>query len=411
MNGSSTATPIDGITGQLCPEGSYCLQGTPVPSPCPLGTWTNSTGLRLADECTPCLPGYYCADTGLSTPSGPCAARYYCSGNASTATPNDGGVTGAPCTVGHYCPEGTPDPIPCPHGTYMNETHADACWTCTAGYYCVAGLIPQLCPPGYYCPAGTGIVWESCPRGTFSTQTGLANATQCTPCLGGYYCGETNATTITGECTAGYYCTEGSDTPTPDVNYQGTAGPCPTGHYCAVRTTTPTPCPVGYFSNQTHNQNESDCSKCSYGQYCGSTGLSSPTADCWAGFYCLEGAQSPNNPTLDDTGGPCPVGHYCPNGTSYPLGCNAGTYSASTGAAECTPCPAGYYCLENSTSYASSPCSMGHYCPLGTGNPTQYPCDKGYFNNYTGRSISEKYFLDNTYIRILLRVYDSMDYI
>lgn len=37
MNGSSTSSPNDGVTGQLCPAGSYCIQGTPVPTACPLG--------------------------------------------------------------------------------------------------------------------------------------------------------------------------------------------------------------------------------------------------------------------------------------------------------------------------------------------------------------------------------------
>ena len=67
----------------------------------------------------------------LST--GPCDPQYYCSGNATTPTPMDGGLTGDPCTVGHYCPGATPSPVPCAHGTYMDTTHADACWTCTPG--------------------------------------------------------------------------------------------------------------------------------------------------------------------------------------------------------------------------------------------------------------------------------------
>jgi len=56
---------------------------------------------------------------------------------------------------------------------------------------------------------GTGEVWESCPLGTFSTNTGLWSADMCTPCTGGYYCDTTNATAVTGPCNAGYYCTEG----------------------------------------------------------------------------------------------------------------------------------------------------------------------------------------------------------
>ena len=386
--GAKTSTPTDGVTGMLCPEGSYCPQGVTVPTPCPIGTWSNSTGLRVEGECISCSGGYYCDGTGLTEPSGPCSPGYYCSSNSSTATPNDGGTTGAPCTAGHYCPAGTADPIPCPHGTYMENTHAEVCWTCTAGYYCLTGLTPQMCPPGYYCPAGTGLVWQPCPSGTYSTQTGLANDTQCTACPGGYYCSETNATVVSAECSAGYYCTEGSDTPTPDVNFKGTAGPCISGHYCTIRTTVPDPCPLGTYSNTTHNQNVTECKSCVYGKYCGETGLSLPSGDCWAGFYCLQGAKYPNNPVEDSSGGPCPAGHYCPNGTSYPLGCQKGSYSPSTGAAECTPCPVGYYCLENSTSYASTPCPSGHYCPLSTGAPYDFPCDQGYYNNYTGVYVS-----------------------
>jgi hypothetical protein len=50
-------------------------------------------------------------------------------------------------------------------------------------------------------------------------------------------------------------------------------------------------------------------------------------------------------------GGPCPVSHYCPVGTSTPYACPAGTYNNITGQYECTPCPAGYFCNENTTTY------------------------------------------------------------
>ena len=48
-----------------------------------------------------------------------------------------------------------------------------------------------------------------------------------------------------------------------------------------------------------------------------------------------------------DVGGPCPVSHYCPAGTGYPLACPAGTYNNITRQAVCTPCEAGYFCNEN----------------------------------------------------------------
>ena len=174
ISGSATATPLDGVTGSSCPEGSYCPTGTPAPVPCPAGTWSNSTGLAAESDCLPCTGGYYCDGTGLTAPSGPCSPMYYCSGNASSATPQDGGVTGDPCTRAHYCPEGTASPIPCPDGTYTTVTHTEECLDCTPGYYCVTGDTPEPCPAGYYCPLGTGYVWESCPAGTFSDMTGKA---------------------------------------------------------------------------------------------------------------------------------------------------------------------------------------------------------------------------------------------
>lgn len=390
MNASVSSTPTDGVTGQSCPIGNFCPQGTPVPVACPTGTLSDSTGLSTAGDCQDCTGGYYCNGTGLTTPSGPCDPGYYCSRKAVTATPTDSGVTGDPCTTGHYCPGTTTSPLPCPDGTYMTNTGADACWNCTPGYYCTTGLAPDPCPPGFYCPEGTGVLWQSCPPGTYSTLTGLWHVDNCTQCTGGMYCATPNATSVTGACDPGYFCTTGSDTATPDVGNTGTAGPCPAGSYCTGTTVTPTGCPIGTYSNQTKLTASSQCTPCAYGHYCDSVGLTQPTGECWAGFFCLLGATSPNNPTTDATSGPCPVGHHCPNGTSYPLGCAAGTYNPSTGESSCTNCPAGYFCPENSTDYSSNVCPMGHYCPIGTGSMYEYPCDKGFYNGATGtQSVSD----------------------
>ena len=45
-------------------------------------------------------------------------------------------------------------------------------------------------------------------------------------------------------------------------------------------------------------------------------------------------------------GGICPVGFYCPQGTTHPIPCGAGSYSSVSGLDACLPCPAGYYCLQ-----------------------------------------------------------------
>ena len=41
---SSSATPRDGVTGNICPRGKYCPLGTAVPNDCPIGMFLNSTG-------------------------------------------------------------------------------------------------------------------------------------------------------------------------------------------------------------------------------------------------------------------------------------------------------------------------------------------------------------------------------
>ena len=91
-----------------------------------------------------------------------------------------------------------------------------------------------------------------------------------------------------------------------------------------------------------------------------------------------------------DIGGPCPVSRYCPEGTSFPLGCPSGTYNNLTGQWNCTECPAGFYCNENTTSYETFPCPTGYYCPNGTRHANEYPCPKGtYRDTMMGQSVSD----------------------
>lgn len=94
------------------------------------------------------------------------------------------------------------------------------------------------------------------------------------------------------------------------------------------------------------------------------------------------GSATPNPSIVTSTGGPCPKGHFCRNGTSHPLGCRAGTYNPNVGEENCFPCLSGYYCPENST-HLSHPCPLGHYCPNGTKYQDEFPCPKGHFNNKT----------------------------
>lgn len=313
------------------------------------------TGLEFESQCKGCEPGYYCASYGLQSTEGNCSARYYCSGNASVSSPTDGS-TGNKCPVGHYCPEGTSNPIPCVPGTFTDTELNDVCLQCTPGYYCTQGSSPDPCPAGFYCPEGTGHVWQSCPPGTFSSATGLENMTQCTQCTGGYYCSGYNLTSETGQCDAGYYCRSGSDSNQPNgATSTGDAGPCPVGHYCTAQTQEPTDCPAGTFNNGTMLMSVTECQSCLPGYYCDLPGLVYPTGVCNPGFYCAGGSNTSSPPTTDTTGGPCPAGTYCLAGSSKAEDCPAGTYNPVEQQSNCTTCPAGYYCTAGSTNTTLCP--------------------------------------------------------
>ncbi len=73
--------------------------------------------MKALTDCITCLEGFYCASTGLTAPTGKCAAGYYCKYGSTTPTPSAGENAGM-CKMGYYCPEGTPIQIKCPVGTY-----------------------------------------------------------------------------------------------------------------------------------------------------------------------------------------------------------------------------------------------------------------------------------------------------
>lgn len=127
---ASSPAPLDGVTGNICPAGSYCLEGSPTHYYCANGTYTDHPG---ADHCYDCPEGYYCVtrDSAVLCPTG-----YYCPHN-----------TGADLKM---CPAGTYNPRP----GIRSESE---CTQCDAGEYC---LTPGLsspsgnCSEGYYCTTG-----------------------------------------------------------------------------------------------------------------------------------------------------------------------------------------------------------------------------------------------------------------
>ena len=129
-----------------------------------------------------------------------------CTVTAVGVTGSDPAV-GGPCTVSHYCPEGTSVPLPCPAGTYNNRTGQANCTACPAGFYCPAGAVTFTdypCHAGYYCPPGTDNAFRyPCPRGHYRNASLGVSVDDCTPCPGGYYCEGEGLREPTGRCDAG----------------------------------------------------------------------------------------------------------------------------------------------------------------------------------------------------------------
>ena len=76
-------------------------------------------------------------------------------------------------------------------------------------------------------------------------------------------------------------------------------------------------------------------------------------------FYYLifEGSNTSRPDIPSSTGGPCPPGTYCVNGSSLPVNCDAGTYNPISVQDACLDCPPGYYCVNGA--------SIAQDCPTG----------------------------------------------
>ena len=217
--------------------------------------------------------------------------------------------------------------------------------------------------------------------GTFSASPYLTSIAQCLQCSPGSYCARAGASAVSGPCSAGYFCVLSSSYDKPLQQAYGSE--CPEGSYCPVSSASPTACPIGTFNPSRRSVNISSCISCSAGWACNSTGLSTPSFPCAAGYYCSSGAYTTEPTGNSHNGGICPPGMYCPTQSSYPLPCNAGYYADSSGFSACRPCPAGYYCNNESTiSPRENVCPSGYYCPISSTLPTA--CPVGYYNPSLG---------------------------
>ncbi|XP_011927069.1 PREDICTED: SCO-spondin [Cercocebus atys] len=467
--GAQTPTPLGGLwehfAGSLAPTprqdgehsdgtGHFCPVGTGVPLPCPVGTFSDRMFLSTASECLSCPPGYFCGASGLAAPSGPCSPGYFCLAGASSPTPtaaadrlpkdtscaaisseNIGGESsalrwkvefwgimdegwrarakpplrllsrdkrpkqkqpawlshsgqGGPCPRGHFCPRGTSLPQPCPAGSYSYLTGQASCFPCPAGYYCpknITNYSGHPCPAGFYCPRGERQGHNFPGRGWAELYSRCTKYATQFPCPRGYYNPDPLTQSLDSclPCPPGHYC--GQENLTRASGPSWTAHPFDLDNYTSTNclcpaTATGGKCPAGSYCPE----GSPEPMPCPPGSFCGTSGLSTPSGPCQAGYFCVEGASSPT-PKDGVTGAPCPPGYFCPAGSHKPMPCPAGTFSSlpeQTMLSACQSCPPGFYCKEAGLQAPSGQCPAGYYCDSSAG-PIQdfslYPCPRGHY--------------------------------
>jgi hypothetical protein len=101
-----------------CPAGYFCGEGAIAPTPCGVGTYSESIGASDSSTCVPCPPGFACLQEGLVSPyttsdpamAGRCPAGFYCDPGSATNDEADASSLPTsklhPCEPGYQCPAG-----------------------------------------------------------------------------------------------------------------------------------------------------------------------------------------------------------------------------------------------------------------------------------------------------------------
>ena len=370
-NGATVPNPTDGTTGNVCPAGGYCIQGSAMAYPCSPGTFldvSDGTGKSSPSDCRACTSGYYCIGEVRIGVSGICKAGYYCSQGSTVGAKTETDQASPP---GYYSLARAGSPTPCDYGMYNPYYAQFICVNCPSGYYCQSQgttEAPTRCPTGNYCGEKTRNP-SGCAGGTYGPIQGLHYSTDCVKCTPGSYCYGGYAAP-NGQCAAQFYCLLGSS------NYQEAW--CPPGKYCPTGTGKPLPCPSGTYYPYGNDGNalyaKSQCYACSGGYYCGTNGLSAVEGMCDSGYYCPSGVVNPRPKNYY-----CVEGQQCPAGSSGIQSCGAGYYQPSKKQGSCIKCPRGYYCPAGSTSFDSKNCPAGYYCLEGDSSSPR-ACPQGTYN-------------------------------
>ena len=204
--GSQLGQPIAESFGDECTSGHFCHAGSNTPTPCVAGTFNPDRRSVNVTSCAPCPGGWACETSGLSAPSNPCLAGYFCTSGSSTVSPSVDSNVGGICPPGSYCLDASTSPRSCVAGTFSSVSGASVCSPCPAGFTCTTSgtTAPMPCPAGNYCPSGS-ISPVPCASGTFISSNDGVTIQSCIICSPGYYC-PSSGTAIMLPCPVGYYC-------------------------------------------------------------------------------------------------------------------------------------------------------------------------------------------------------------
>ena len=222
----------------------------------------------------------------------PCSAGYF-----GTAPNHTSPVCEAACWPGHFCPEGSTEPRPCPTGTYLPAPGAAtnaSCIPCTPGSFsAISGNGNQSCTP--------------CALGTFSS---VPRATNCSLCEPGGFCASVGAASasMTFEQCPGAFTWYTRD-----------------HHHISMVLTPHCPClAAGYYNPDSGSSSNASCRACEAGKANPVPGSrdASVCTDCLPGSFTNSEGKATCTP------------------------CAPGTYQNASGATVCVECPEGAYCTR-----------------------------------------------------------------
>ena len=235
--------------------------------------------------------------------------------------------------MGHYCPEGTADPILCPVGTYLDDSSGTSLKSCLP---CIPGSFSNQ--------TGRTTNCESCPAGSYNT---VLRGTMCEPCPVGGFCesvGAASASMTFKQCATGTY--------NSDVGASSNAS-------CIA-------CPPGKANPVPGSSSPNVCIGCLPGSIASGIG----TGTC---VLCEQGTyQADYGQTACVS---CPRGSYCKEGSSTPVPCPGGTFNGEFGrwsVGQCLDVPVNFWAPLGSAEPEDCP-PTGFYCPGRLGDSEMDP--------------------------------------